>query len=94
MTRSDLIAQLAISHPYLRSRDVEQIVAVVFEAISAALARGDRVELRNFGTLGTKRRPARIGRNPRTGAEVSVAAKPVPYFRTSRALLGRLNGRG
>jgi integration host factor subunit beta len=94
MTRSELIAQLAISDPHLRSRDIEQIVAVVFEAIMDALVRGHTVELRNFGVFGTKRRDARTGHNPRTGEAVSVAAKAVPYFRASRELGRRLNGRG
>jgi integration host factor subunit beta len=93
MTRSDLIAELAASNPYLRERDAEVIVLTVFGRISDALARGERVELRNFGAFSTKRHNARTGRNPRTGEAVSVATKAVPYFRASRELVGRLNRR-
>jgi integration host factor subunit beta len=76
------------------AHDVEQIVAVVFEALTGALARGDRVELRNFGVFGTKRRGARTARNPSTGEAVAVTAKGVPYFRAGRELGRRLNGGG
>ena len=68
MTRSELIAALAAANPHLRQPDVELIVATILEEISAALARGDRVELRGFGAFTAKRRDPRTGRNPRTGA--------------------------
>jgi integration host factor subunit beta len=93
MTRSDLIAELSASNPHLRQADVERIVEVVFDQIVEALARGDKVELRGFAVFGIKQRKARTGRNPRTGADVLVAAKPVPYFRASRELQARLNRR-
>jgi integration host factor subunit beta len=93
MTRSELIAELAASDPYLRERDAEVIVAAVFDHIVSALAHGDRVELRGFGAFTVKRRGARAGRNPRTGEAVSVAPTAVPYFRASRELVGRLNRR-
>jgi integration host factor subunit beta len=91
MTRSQLIARLAELNPHLYHRDVERIVATVFEEISAALARGDRVELRGFGAFSVKRRAARIGRNPRTGEMVRVAAKHLPYFKTGKELRERIN---
>ncbi len=72
MTRSDLIAELAADNSHLRQADVELIVATIFDHITAALARGERVELRGFGAFTVKRRNARIGRNPRTGETVSV----------------------
>ena len=72
MTRSQLVAKLAVHNPHLYHRDVERVVAAVFEEISAALARGDRVELRGFGSFSLKKRSARIGRNPRTGSAVAV----------------------
>ncbi len=93
MTRSQLILRLAEQNPHLFHRDVERIVATVFEEISAALARGDRVELRGFGAFSVKRRAARIGRNPRTGEAVHVAAKSLPYFKTGKQLRERLNPR-
>ncbi|MCH9020108.1 MAG: integration host factor subunit beta [Proteobacteria bacterium] len=91
MTRSQLILRLAEQNPHLFHRDVERIVATVFEEISEALARGDRVELRGFGAFSVKRRSARVGRNPRTGETVHVAAKSLPYFKTGKQLRERLN---
>jgi integration host factor subunit beta len=91
VTRSDLIAELAGSHPHLRQADIELIVATIFEKITDALARGSRVELRGFGAFTVKLRKARIGRNPRTREEVPVDEKTVPFFRASRELHGRLN---
>ncbi|MCH7944306.1 MAG: integration host factor subunit beta [Proteobacteria bacterium] len=91
MTRSQLILRLAENNPHLLHRDIERIVATVFEEISAALAQGERVELRGFGAFSIKSRASRIGRNPRTGESVQVAAKHLPYFKTGKELRGRLN---
>jgi len=91
MTKSELIQRLAEQNPHLFQRDVERIVATVLDEITAALARGDRVELRGFGAFSVKHRGARVGRNPRTGASVSVAQKVVPYFKTGKELRERLN---
>ena len=91
MTKSDLILRLAERNPHLFQRDVERIVATILDEITAALARGDRVELRGFGAFSVKHRGARAGRNPRTGASVSVAEKVVPYFKTGKELRERLN---
>ena len=92
MTKSELIALLAAENPHLRQPDVELIVATIFDEITAALARGDRVELRGFGAFSAKRRDARTGRNPRTGAAVPVAGKAVPYFKPGKELRERING--
>ncbi len=91
MIKSELVMRLAERNPHLFHRDVERIVSPVFEEISAALARGDRVELRGFGAFSVKHRPARVGRNPRTGARVHVAEKFVPFFKTGKELRERLN---
>lgn len=91
MTRSELILRLAESHPHLYQRDVERIVATIFEEISAALSRGDRVELRGFGAFSIRHREARTGRNPRTGEQVSVEEKYIPFFKTGKQLRERLN---
>ena len=91
MTRSQIILRLAESNPHLFHRDIERIVATVFEEISNALAKGERVELRGFGAFSIKSRASRIGRNPRTGESVQVAAKNLPYFKTGKKLRGRLN---
>ena len=92
MTKSDLILRLAELYPHLLQRDIERIVGTVFDEISNALARGNRVELRGFGAFSIKQREARQGRNPRTGAAVSVAEKYVPFFKTGKQLRDRLNG--
>jgi len=91
MTKSELILRLAESNPHLYQRDVERIVATVFDEISAALARGQRVELRGFGAFSVKRRDARQGRNPRTGEQVAVTSKRIPFFKTGKQLRDRLN---
>ncbi len=91
MIKSELILRLAEANPHLFQRDVERIVTTVFEEISNALARGDRVELRGFGAFSVKQRPARTGRNPRTGDTVQVAEKRVPFFKTGKELRERLN---
>ena len=91
MTKSDLIKRLADANPHLYMRDIERIVGTVFEEISAALSRGDRVELRGFGAFSVRARDERVGRNPRTGDEVSVPNKVVPYFKTGKELRERLN---
>jgi integration host factor subunit beta len=94
VTRSNLIAELAASNPHLRHADVELIVEAVFGQITAALARGQRVELRGFGAFTVKRREARVARNPRTGEEVAVDEKAKPFFRASNMLRRRLNRGG
>jgi integration host factor subunit beta len=91
MTKSELIAELAAANPHLLSRDVELIVQTIFIEISAALARGDRVELRGFGAFTVKKRDARTGRNPRTGEMVSVDEKVVPFFKAGKELRERVN---
>ncbi|NQV46971.1 MAG: integration host factor subunit beta [Rhodospirillaceae bacterium] len=92
MTKSELIQRLAEANPHLYQRDVERIVITIFDEITAALANGDRVELRGFGAFSVKGRGARVGRNPRTGEAVNVASKFIPYFKTGKQLREKLNG--
>lgn len=92
MTKSELIAKLAADNPRLYYREVERIVSTIFEEITSALSRGDRVELRGFGAFSVKARPSRVGRNPRTGGSVRVDEKFIPYFKTGKQLRERLNG--
>jgi integration host factor subunit beta len=70
---------------------MEQAVDTIFDQIASALARGDRVELRGFGTFAAKVREGRVGRNPRTGAKVHVPEKKIPYFRPGHEIRQRLN---
>ncbi len=91
MTKSELIQRIAELNPHLYHRDVERIVTTIFDEISEALARGDRVELRGFGAFSVKQRDARVGRNPRTGDAVQVAEKHIPFFKTGKLLRERMN---
>lgn len=93
MIKSELVALLADANPHLYQRDVERIVNTVFDEITASLAKGERVELRGFGAFSVKKRPARTGRNPRTGEPVAVEEKHVPFFKTGKELRDRLNAK-
>lgn len=93
MTKSELILRIGQLNPHLYHRDVERIVTAIFDEITTALARGDRVELRGFGAFSVKQRDARMGRNPRTGDSVAVARKVIPFFKTGKQLRERLNGK-
>jgi integration host factor subunit beta len=91
MIKSELVLRLRARYPHLYERDTEKVVNAILEKIIEALARGDRVELRGFGVLFVKQREARNGRNPKTGAAVSVSAKALPFFRTGKEMRKRLN---
>ena len=91
MIRSELLQALAKDNPELRSEEVEQLLDIFFEEISARLAEGGRVELRGFGAFSTRQREARQGRNPRSGESVAVPAKRVPYFKPGKEIRERLN---
>ncbi|MEZ5896307.1 MAG: integration host factor subunit beta [Parvularculaceae bacterium] len=91
MIKSELVQKLADENPNLFHRDVERIVSIIFQEISDALARGERVELRGFGAFSVKHRPARIGRNPRTGDPVPIDEKYSPFFKSGKELRDRLN---
>ena len=90
MTRSDLIAALASRFPNLMSKDAEISVKEILEAISDALVKGDRVEIRGFGSFGLNYRPARAGRNPKSGESVMVAQKYVPHFKAGKKMRERV----
>jgi integration host factor subunit beta len=91
MLKSDLVRRLTDRNPHLYERDIEKVVNAILEQIIEALAKGDRVELRGFGAFTARRRKARNGRNPRTGAAVSVSAKALPFFKTGKEMRERLN---
>lgn len=91
MTRSELIQRLADMNPHLYLRDIEKIVETIFDEITKALARGDRVELRGFGAFSVKQRDPRVARNPRTGESVKVEAKRLPFFKTGKGLREKMN---
>lgn len=91
MIKSELVQVIAARNPHLFLRDVENIVGAIFDSITDALAEGNRVELRGFGAFSVKNRPARTGRNPRTGDAVAVEEKWVPFFKAGKELRERLN---
>jgi integration host factor subunit beta len=86
MTRSDLVAQLAERFSQLTLRDTEFAVKTILDAMSDALARGHRIEIRGFGSFSINRRPPRVGRNPRSGEQVVIPEKLVPHFKPGKAL--------
>jgi integration host factor subunit beta len=90
MNKSELVQRLAEANPHLAGRDADIIVTTIFEEITAALSRGDRVEVRGFGAFAVKKREAHIGRNPRTGSRIPVTEKHRPFFRTGKRLRDRL----
>jgi integration host factor subunit beta len=91
MIKSELIARLASENPHLTQRDIERVVGVILDRMVEALEDGGRVELRGFGAFSVRSRPARDGRNPRTGEKVPVEAKHVPFFKSGKELRERLN---
>ncbi len=86
MTRSDLVAKLAERFAQLTQRDTEFAVKTILDAMSDALARGHRIEIRGFGSFSINRRPPRVGRNPRSGEQVTIPEKLVPHFKPGKAL--------
>ena len=94
MIKSELIAKLAAENPHLTRTDVERVVNTLLESMTTALERGGRVELRGFGAFSVRGRPARSGRNPRTGETVEVEAKAVPFLKSGKELRERLNLQG
>ena len=94
MTKSDLIDILAQEQPQLVYRDVELAVKALLDRMAAGLAQGERIEVRGFGSFSLHHRPARIGRNPKTGEAVQVPDKYVPHFKPGKELRERVDGQG
>ena len=86
MTRSDLVEELAARFAQLTQRDAEHAVKTIQDPVSDALVHGQRIEIRGFGSFSVSRRPARIGRNPRSGESVHIPEKRVPHFKPGKAL--------
>ena len=84
MTKSDLIARLAERFPQLVAKDADFAVKMILDAMSEALAKGDRIEIRGFGSFSLNYRPPRVGRNPKSGDKVSVPEKWVPHFKAGK----------
>ena len=91
MTKSDLIARLAERFPQLVAKDADFAVKMILDAMSEALAKGDRIEIRGFGSFSLNYRPPRVGRNPKSGDKVSVPEKWVPHFKAGKELRERVD---
>ncbi|MEF8754999.1 MAG: integration host factor subunit beta [Accumulibacter sp.] len=91
MTKSDLIAELARRFPQLVAKDADLSVKMILEAMAEALGRGDRIEIRGFGSFALNYRPPRVGRNPKSGEKVEVPEKWVPHFKAGKELRERVD---
>ena len=91
MIKPELVQRISMASAHLYRRDAEKVVNAILDEITTAMARGDRVELRGFGSFLVKNRPARTGRNPRTGASLEVRQKRFPFFRTGKEMRERVN---
>ena len=91
MTKSELIARLAERFPQLVAKDADMSVKMILDAMTEALAFGDRIEIRGFGSFSLNYRPPRTGRNPKTGSKVQVPAKYVPHFKAGKELRERVD---
>ena len=92
MTRSDLVNLLAERFPQLTLKDTEFAVKTMLDAMTDALERGHRIEIRGFGSFSISHRPSRVGRNPRSGAQVVIPEKRVPHFKPGKALREAVDG--
>lgn len=91
MTKSELVEQLSGYSEVLNKREAEMIVNTIFDSIGEALAGGDRVEIRGFGSFTVRQRDAREARNPKSGDLVRIPAKKTPFFKTGKELRERVN---
>ncbi|QOC21651.1 integration host factor subunit beta [Wenzhouxiangella sp. AB-CW3] len=91
MTKSELIERMAADQTHLSQSDVELAVRCILEQLSGALAEGERIEIRGFGSFSLHYRPPRMGRNPKTGEAVALPGKYVPHFKPGKALRERVN---
>ena len=93
MTKSELIARLAERFPQLVAKDADYAVKMILDALTAALVRSDRIEIRGFGSFALNYRPPRVGRNPKSGDKVQVPEKYVPHFKAGKELRERVDYR-
>jgi integration host factor subunit beta len=93
MTKSELIAKLAERYPSLVAKDAEAAVKTLLDAMATSLSRGQRIEIRGFGSFDLNYRPPRLGRNPKSGSSVEVPEKHVPHFKAGKELRERVDAR-
>jgi integration host factor beta subunit len=92
MTKSGLIEKVAEKTPHISKKDTEVVVNTIFDAMTDALKRGERIEIRGFGSFQVKVREARDGRNPKTGEMVNIPAKRTPFFKVGKELKEMVDG--
>ncbi|MBQ3033765.1 MAG: integration host factor subunit beta [Deferribacterales bacterium] len=86
MTKSELIEQISASYPDMTKKQIEFIINTVFISIKDALKKGDKVEIRGFGSFKIREKNSKVGRNPKTGSKVDVPEKKVPYFKPGKEI--------
>jgi integration host factor subunit beta len=91
MTKSELITRLATRFPQLVAKDADYAVKMILDEMTTSLARGDRIEIRGFGSFSLNHRPPRVGRNPKSGEKVMVPEKRVPHFKAGKELRERVD---
>jgi len=91
MTKSELVEQLSEKHEILNKKDAETVINLIFNGMSDALAQGDRVEIRGFGSFSVREREAREARNPKSGEMVKIASRKTPFFKTGKELRERVD---
>jgi integration host factor subunit beta len=91
MTKSELIEKIAAVQSQLSAKDVELAVKMILDNMTVALAEGERIEIRGFGSFSLHFRAARLGRNPKTGEKVDLSGKYVPHFKPGKELRERVN---
>jgi integration host factor subunit beta len=91
MTRSELIEKLSSQFQHLLQKDAELVVKNILDSMSDTLNKGKRIEIRGFGSFSLNKRPARIGRNPKTGEKVHISEKLVPHFKAGKELRSRVD---
>jgi integration host factor subunit beta len=93
MIRSDLTRKLAEQYPQYTAKDIELVVKVILDSMTSTLAKGGRIEMRDFGSLGLNYRPPRKGRNPKTGESINIPGKYLPHFKMGKELRERVDSK-
>jgi integration host factor subunit beta len=91
MIRSDLTRKLAEQYPQYTAKDVEMVVKIILDSMTSRLAKGGRIEMRDFGTFCLNYKPPRKGRNPKTGQPINIPGKYLPHFKMGKELRERVN---
>ena len=91
MTKSELIERLSDNHELLSKKDAETVINIIFGGIGTALAQGDRVGIRGFGSFSVRERDAREARNPKSGELVKIPTRKTPFFKTGKELRERVD---